>query len=234
MLAPAQAADLSLLADHWGYRVHGVVVRDGDVQDLGADLGVQSLEHAAYGFAWNTGSGWWHPDFAASYTKIDAAGERRTDNSVSFGPLVLFPAEGVAQGRADLDDVDLTLRYPLQLDALTLWGGLTLKRLRGDVSVRSATNGSEDREHIDQIFPLLHVAANQRLADWVSLSAQGNAVRYGDDLAYEWRVGASLGLLGPLGVNFGWQTKRYRFNDGNYRLDATLSGLIAGVSLTLR
>lgn len=229
---PAAASDLTLIADYWDFEVSGHVDRNGDVQDFEADLGVAARDHAAYSLAWNTGPGWWRPDLAASHTPISAGGQRVVSNGLSFGPVVLIPGS-TALGDADLDDTDLTLRYPLRRGRSTLWGGLTIKRIAGMVVVRDQSDTAEDRERIDQVFPLLHLAAGTSLNDWLSLSAQGNVARYRDSEAYELRVGVSLGIAGPLGINLGWQRKHYRVSDGDYLLDATLSGAIAGIFLRL-
>ena len=230
---PSHAAELSLNADYWDYSVSGFVERGSDAQDLESDLGVEARAHATYSLSWNTGPGWWRPDFAASHTRLDAGGQRTASNGLSFGPVVLIPGSS-AFGDARLDDTDLTLRYPLQFERLTLWGGLTVKRIAGTIVVRDESDTQEDRQAIDQVFPLLHLAASAPLTTWLSLSAQGNLARYRDNEAHELRAGLSFGLLGPVGVNLGWQHKQYRVSDGDYRFDATLSGAIAGVFVKLR
>jgi hypothetical protein len=228
----ATGAELNLRADWWDYDVSGSVDRRGDVQDLDADLGVEARGHnMAYALAWNTGPGW-VPDFAASYTRIDAGGERVTPG-FRFGPIVLAPGS-VARGDADLEDIDLTLRYPFALGNSRLWAGVTLKRVHGDVVIGDDASSAEDRQRIDQAFPLLHLAASVPLSSWLALSAQGNAVKYGDNEAWEGRAGVSLGLLESFGINLGWQTKHYRVADGDYLLDATLSGAVAGAFITFR
>lgn len=229
---PASAAEVSLTADYWDYKISGTVNRSGDVQDLDRDLGVEARDHASYGFAWNTGPGWWRPDFAANYTPIKADGQRISAGT-HFGPLVIIPGS-VARGEADLDDADLSLRYPLKFGWGTIWGGVTIKRITGFVSIRDATSMALDRQQIDQLFPLLHLALSAPLTSWLTLSAQGNAIEYQGSKAYELRTGASIGILGPLGINLGWQYKQYRVSEGDYLFDASLSGALAGVFITLR
>lgn len=227
------AAELNLAADYWDYRVAGEVQRGDDVQDLETDFGVEARENLAYRLAWNTGPGWWRPDLAASHTPLQAGGQRNSGSGLRFGPVVLLPG-GTAIGDAALDDTDLSLRYPLRLGHGTVWGGLTIKRIAGTVTVRDASDTQEDRQRIDQTFPLLHAAASLPLNSWLTLGVQGNAAKYRDDQAYELRAGLSCGLVGPLGINLGWQLKRYRVNDGDYRLDARLAGAQAGLYLSLR
>lgn len=228
----ASAGELSLRADWWDYDVAGSVTRGSDLQDFETDLAVEARAHnLGYALAWNTGPGW-IPDLAASYTRIDAGGEKFTPG-LRFGPVILIPG-ATARGSADIEDVDVTLRYPLAIGGGKLWAGVTLKRLQGDVVVSGDTSAAEDHEHIDQAFPMLHLAATSPLASWISLNAQANAIKYGDNEAYEVRAGASLGLIDRLGVNLGWQEKHYRVADGDYLLDATLSGAIAGVFLSFR
>lgn len=222
------------MADYWDYAVSGSVTRDGDVQDLDSDLGIEARKHSVYSLAWNTGPGWWRPDFAASYTPIDAGGQQEVRNTGIFGSLLFVQGSSVARGDADLEDTDLSLRYPATIGSSTFWGGVTVKRIAGVISVRDQSETAEDRQRFDLTFPLLHVAASVPVQSWLSLSAQGNAAKYRDDTAYELRLGASIGVLGPVGINLGWQLKRYQINDGDYLLDAKLSGLLAGVVVTLR
>lgn len=224
----AVAMEVSLIADYWDYSVEGSVNLSGSVQDLERDLGVEAQGHTTFHFAWNTGTGWWRPDFAASYTAIKANGQRSAEGGGGLGGVLFPPSGSVARGDADLDDTDLTLRYPWTLGRARVWGGVTLKRIVGVVAVQDPSDSAEVRQRVDQVFPLLHLAARWPLASWIELAAQGNAVSYQDDSAYEFRASANLNLPGPLGIDLGWQLKRYDITDADYQFDATLSGPFIG------
>ncbi|HVT36881.1 MAG TPA: hypothetical protein VHE37_14920 [Nevskiaceae bacterium] len=231
----AGAADFSLGADYWGYQVRGSVNRNGDVLDFDRDLGVQAQTHALLQAAWNTGPGWWKPDFALSYAPIKAGGQQEVTAGTRFGGLLFPSGNTVIFGDADLKDLALTLRYPLALGNARIWGGISAKHVNGEVTVRDRNDTQEDVQDINQWFPMLHVAAAIPAASWLTLSAEANGARYASNQAWDVRAGASIGIYGPLGLNAGWAARHYHVeSDSSYRLDATLSGVTAGLYLLLR
>ncbi len=229
----ASAGEFSFGASYWGYDISGQVDRAGDVLDFESDLAVRPRTQTQWLAAWNTGPGW-APDLALSLVPIRAKGDQEVSAGTRFGGLLFGSGNARVYGDARLDDLALALRYPLlKSDGAALWAGVTLKHVYGRVAVRDQNDTQEDVQEINQWFPMAHVAAALPLASWISFNGEANAIQYGGSGAWDLRVGASTRLLGPLGFNLGWQLRHYRVESGDYRLDATLSGLLAGLYLLL-
>ena len=232
----ALAADFGLSAGYWDYRVAGSVERDGISQDFQSDLDVKANRHDLYAFTWSTGPGWWRPDLAASYTPIKVSGQRTVQ--ASGANLINLLGIGsssttLVKGDADLADIDLTARYPAQLGTATVWGGITIKHLSGTVVTRNSSDVAENNQSINQTFPMLHLSGKVPLTSWLAITVQGNVIKYQDDSANDFCVAVSLGFLGPIGLDLGWQRKSFKISQPDFKLDTTLSGLLLGASIAL-
>lgn len=229
---PAHAGEFSLSYGSWNYDISGSADSNGSRLDFESDLGVRAREKSVYLASWDTAPGWW-PDLAASYTPIRADGRKVFTRDTTFGGVVLQRNTSTAFADADLTDLDLTLRYPARLGSATVHGGVTVKRLNGEIRVKDESDAEENREPIDQTFPMAHLGFGLPLAEWLKLDAAANYVTYHGDQAFDGRVQAIL-ILGPFSLNAGWQRKAYKVHSNRYLLDAELSGGFAGIGLLIR
>lgn len=228
----AQADDFSISAANWNFAVQGSV-RDGDSSlDFDKDLAVRPREKIIYSATWNTGPGLW-PDLAAGYAPIRAGGEQVVTNDTGLLGIPIGGSTATIAADADLDDLELSLRYPLTVGSAALSLGITLRQLRGDILVKEESDAEARREAIDKIFPMAHLQFRWPLANWLSLEAAGNYVADQGDRAEDYRVQATA-LLGPLSLSGGWQYKSFRINSNSYLLDADLSGAFAGLGFVIR
>jgi hypothetical protein len=140
----AAAQTLSLSAGGWNYRVAGEVTRAGQTQDLDDDLDVQGRRRSFLAAELRPGEygPGWLPDLVLRRTRIDAAGQRTVSGSVSVGPVPIGEESGTAFVDADLEDRELTLRYPYRIRSLEAVAGISVKQLRGPVTARPAPNSS--------------------------------------------------------------------------------------------
>lgn len=225
LAGPAAAFDIGY--EHWDYDVEGFVDNAGDVLDFRRDLTVEARNETAFALRWDTAPGWL-PDFAAQYLRVDAGGRRVVSEPMRFGEVTLVPGS-IVLADADLDDYALTLRYPWRGARATLWGGLTVKHIGGDVTVRDESDQQETIQPIDETFPMLHARAELGLGGRLTASLQGNWVAWDDDEADEALAELALQVWRGLGVSAGWQRRHYRIEADRYRFDATLDGAIFGV-----
>lgn len=229
-VAAAAAADgVEAGYDHWDYEVEGFVDNSGEVLDFQDDLTVEARKQDALRLRWDTGEGW-APDLAAHYLRIDAGGRRVVSEGQSFGGIVLQPAS-VVLADADLADFDLVLRYPWRGEKAAAWGGVTIKRIDGDVTVRNETDSQETTQAIAETFPMLHLFGELALGARVRVSGGVDWASWQDDEAHELRAQLAVDVWKALGVSAGWQRKRYRLSSGDYRFDATLDGALLGAQL---
>ncbi|TXH04795.1 MAG: hypothetical protein E6R07_06785 [Nevskiaceae bacterium] len=222
--ALAQAEQFYLGYSHWNYAVSGAYDEGATRYDLDKNLNARGDSHAQYRLRWDTGAGWW-PDFAASYGRVALSGQQSITTSVVVGPVPVGTVSSVAQVDANVRDLDATLRYGLPLGWARLSGGVTVKKLRGNVVVTdSAATPSQTLHDIDEIFPMAHLFAEVPLGSRLRLGAGGNWIASHGDEADEMLVQARLKLIGPLDLTGGWQRKHYRVTTDSYRLRATLQG----------
>ena len=233
MPAIASASDFGLAYDYWDSRVSGTLNDHGGKVDLERDLGAESKNHHQYSAFWQTGAGWWRPDLAASYTQIKIEGSRSLSSAgLQFGSVVVLPGStDTLVTRANIRDADISLRYPFALGPLHVSAGVTIKQLKGDISVQDITTGTRNDQSVDETFPMVHALAEWPLPFNTSVAVSVNWIRYGNDSADEAKIMARVPIIGPLEARIGWQRKHYNVDDHGYLLDSTLQGVTAGMQV---
>lgn len=221
----AEAQSFSLNYVSWDYAVTGYADDGSRRLDFEQDLQVRPLERGHLELSAETPPGW--PDVGVNYTQIEAAGQRTAERAGGVIGLLPIGSNPTASVRADLDDLGLSLRYPLSLQPTRLLLGLTLTQLRGPVSVQQEGDAEETREEISELFPMAHVRLESDLASWLRLGASADYIRYEDDRALRYQAELRLSW-GALTLNLGWLKKAYRVNGESYLLDTELSGPYAG------
>ena len=231
--AVASASDFGLAYDYWDSRVSGTLNDNGGVVDLKHDLGAESNDHHQFSSFLQTGPGWWRPDLAASYTQIKIEGSRTLSSSgLQFGSIVVLPGSNdTVVTRANIRDADVSLRYPFAVGPLHVSAGVTIKQLKGDISVQDITTGTRSDQPVDQTFPMAHALAEWPLPFSTSIAVSGNWVHYKNDSADEAKIMVRVPIFGPLEGRIGWQRKHYHVDDHGYLLDTTLQGAMAGIQL---
>lgn len=226
----AADAGLRLGADWWDYEVSGTVDDDGMRVDFERDLSVETRSNHRFELGWDSGPGPW-PDLVASWLPIDAGGQRTTTSGGTPGPLPL-PTPGTTTlilADAEIDDIDLVLRYPVALGAARAWGGVAVKHLRGDLASRAANASEVSRQEVDEWFPMLHVALAWPAERALRLAARADAIAADGDRALDWRIGAEWALGRTVVVGAGWARREYRLEADDFRLDTTLDGARLGL-----
>jgi hypothetical protein len=231
----AAAQTLSLSAGGWNYRVAGEVTRAGQTQDLDDDLDVQGRRRSFLAAELRPGEygPGWLPDLVLRRTRIDAAGQRTVSGSVSVGPVPIGEESGTAFVDADLEDRELTLRYPYRIRSLEAVAGISVKQLRGPVTVRNDQDSQASTEQLDELYPQLHAGLRWQALPRLRLGLEGGWISAEGNRADEVRVEVAAPLLAGLGLVAGWQQKRYDLQSGDSKYDARLSGLFVGLLLQI-
>ncbi len=222
--APVQAGPLRFSAGLWDYKVTGSDVDNGRRRDFQSDLAVQPAGHLriAAEFDWRES---WYPDLAASYSEFGGDGNT-TATPGAGGFLGLGSSSSVVTTKAELRDLDITVRWPLPLGPFTFSPGLSLQSLNGEVEIDDAANNTLTRQIVDQIFPQFHGELRWEPSEYFSLSGVVQAISDGEQAASEYRVLAGLQGLGPLLLQVGWQEKRYDLKQPGFEIHARLRGLL--------
>jgi hypothetical protein len=211
----------------WAYRIGGSTVTNGQAYDLQYDLALHGSRRRSFMLEWDTPRGAW-PDLAASYSQLGASGTREYEGGL------LLPTTETIRARASFDDYDLTARYPWRWGGLRFTGGLTVKHLVGEVDIDDSGQPPPTHESYDEILPLVHVGVTWAFPHLARLVAVAHGVEAGGSSALDWRAGVEVRVLEPLLVEVAWQQKRYKVDVDDYRLDATLDGMLFRVGFLYR
>jgi hypothetical protein len=222
--AAAQAEQFYLGYSDWNYKVSGEYQSGGTAYDLSNGFEARRSSRALYRLRWDTGPGWWRPDLAASYGRIQVSGHRTISRGIGIGPIPP-QTDSTAFVYADVHDLDATARWPLQLGWGRLSAGVTLKQLKGDVQITdSAATPQQTRQPVNALFPLLHTFLEVPIGSRLRIGAGGDWIAGRGDTADSIVAMARLKLIGPLDLTGGWQRKRYKVHTDNYLLDTRLQG----------
>ena len=221
----SQAEQFYLGYSHWNYQVSGVYQDNGSNYDLDGSLNASTNSRALYRLRWDTGPGWW-PDLAASYSRIAVTGQRTiTTGGPGIGGLPVGQASSTANIDANVRDMDATLRYGVPLGWARLSGGVTVKQLKGDVTVSdNAATPPQSRRNVDEVFPMAHAFIEVPLGSRVRIGLGGDWIAARGNEADSILAMVRIKLIGPLDLTGGWQRKRYKVRTDRYLLDAKLQG----------
>ena len=235
--ARAQDGHAYGLVGAWTYQARGSVVNNGAPLDFERDLGLEGSKYGdlALGFLPASRQSRWLPAVSLGYTHFVERGLQQVQTPVLFGLLTL---DGEAESSADVDDLQLSLRWPWRITpALRLEGGVNLTRLDGAVIVTDVESGQRNRQPVDEIFPAPSLALAWNPLPALRLRARADYVEYQGQRAQTLEADAYWRMLGPVGLEAGWRQRRYKVETTNefgpYRLDARLSGLRIGVRFEL-
>ncbi len=222
--APAMATDQFFLGySYWHYKVSGDYQDNGSSFNLDNGYAPSNSSRAIYRLRWDTGPGWWIPDLAASFGRIEVSGQQNITTNTGIGPIPVT-VNSTASVYTNVRDLDVTARWPLQLGWGRLSLGITGKQLRGCVLINdSAGTPAQTRESINALFPMAHAFLEIPLGSRLRVGIGGDWAAAEGDEADNIVAIARLKVIGPLDLTGGWQSKHYKVHDG-YALDTRLQG----------
>lgn len=211
----------------WSYEARGSVT-NLSVLDFQRDLGLDTNDRAEYGlgFVPSREQSAWLPTVDVGFIHIGQRGQQQVSTPLLFGLVLL---QGEAESSADVDDLQLALRWPWRWGQFRLDSGINLTRLHGEVIVADADTGQRNRQPIDEIFPSPSLRLAWQPLNALRLSLRADYIEYQNQRAQTLDAGLSWQMLGPVGLEAGWRQRRYRVDSRNefgpYLLDARLSGV---------
>lgn len=227
---PAFAEHFYLGYSYWDYKVSGNYSDSTGNYDLNNDFSPSASSRALYRLRWDTGPGWWFPDLAASFNRIEVTGHKNVTTNTSIGPIPITVNTN-ADAHANVRDLDVTARWPWQFGWGRLSLGVTGKQLRGNILIKDSTAGVQTRENIDATFPMAHAFLELPLGSRLRIGVGGDWAALDGDAADNITAMARLKVIGPLDLTAGWQRKHYKVNQDGYHLDTRLQGWQAGAEI---
>jgi len=224
----------------WGYRITGTYTNTSEL-DLQDDLGLKSTARQDHALGFHPGRAGWLPAVRLDYARIAASGLQRVP-LVPPSPLdpligVITPTETVVANRTSINDFELTTRWLVPRrwlpETLELQGGFTLAALRGSVQVADETNGQQQTQSVNEVFPLASAAVHWQPLSTLRLSLSGDYVRYQDNRADELEAMLRWQAFGPVGLEAGYRQRRYRFNEPMNALDSRVAGWRVGMVMAV-
>ncbi len=220
----------------WAYDISGTFTNTSEL-DLQDDLGLQPTARENYVLGYTPAKSGWIPALEFDYTRIAADGQQRFQTLPTTGlePVtgIVVPTETVVDDRTSVNDFELTARWPWQIGAFTLLGGITLTTLNGSIMVADESNGQRQTQNINETFPLLSAGVEWQPIESLRLSLSGDYVQYDGNRADELEARLLWKFLGPIGLEGGYRQRRYKINEPMARLDATVSGARIGLVMEI-
>lgn len=234
----AQATERSVYGfiGGWAYDIQGDITA-GATLDFERDLGLRANDRKSYTLGYTPARFGWLPAIEFDYLRIAAEGMQTIPGVADGTPVQpVFDGIGVGAGTvvrdsADINDFELSARWPWQIGDFTLSGGINLIRLDGTVLVADANSGEESLQDFEQVFPLLSAAAVWQPTPVLRLSLRGDFIQYQDDRADALEAHVFWRFLGPVGLEAGYRQRRYKVVDGSDEINARLAGGRIGVRM---
>lgn len=214
----------------WAYTTKGTVDNGGPL-DFQRDLGLRTTARRDYALGYAPATTGWIPAVDFDYLRIGTRGVQHF-NGASVVGLPVIPAS-TTNSSAEINDFELSARWPWLWRDFRFSGGLTLTQLDGAVIAANARNGVSEREKISQLFPLASVAVSWQPIDRLRLSMHGDYIEYQGNRAQSLEASIFWRMLGPVGLEGGYRQRSYKIHEGNYLLDARLSGARIGIRMEI-
>lgn len=221
----------------WAYDVTGTTETTSRL-DFEDDLGLRSTDRKSYALGITPAQPGWLPALEFDYTRIAADGRQ----TVSLLPFVgaepvpgALPVSTTVQidDRTRIQDAELSARWPYRWNTLSLAGGFSLAWVKGSVTVADSDTGQQQRQPVNQVFPLLSLAAQWQPTAALRFTLSGDYVQYKGNRADEIEARVLWKFLGPVGLQGGYLRRRYKITEPDYRLNAQVGGARIGVVIEI-
>lgn len=227
--AMAMATDQFYLGySYWNYKVSGQYEDDGSGYTLNKGFDPSNSSRSMFRLRWDTGPGWWIPDLAASFGRIDVNGQQAISTNTGIGPIPIT-INSTAVVTTHVRDLDVTARWPWQFGWGRLSLGVTVKQLRGDILINDSAAG-QTTESVNAVFPMAHAFLEVPIGSRLRIGVGGDWIAAEGDEADNIVAMARFKVIGPLDITGGWQSKHYKVRD-DYLLDAKMQGWQFGAEL---
>ncbi|MEN8820111.1 MAG: hypothetical protein ABF271_03290 [Abyssibacter sp.] len=205
----------------WSYDAAGEVRDTTDQVDF-TDLSSESDGQSYVRLGVMPPHRWW-PDVLLERQGLAAGAAGQTD-----GLLLLPGSSGTASADFDLTAISITL--PLVTDGVRLGVGVLVENVDGFVT-RQEDGQSAQTDRYDETYPMALLRADIAPFGPISLRVETAYIASGSDRAIHARGSLLWPVIAPLGLEFGLQSRRYRFTTSNYAVDAEFRGGYMGLLL---
>ncbi len=216
----------------WAYDIRGTYTNTSEL-DLEDDLALKTTARQNYVIGYAPAGFGWVPALEFDYTRIAADGQQRFQLVPALPVVGAVVPETVVDDRTSINDFELTARWPWQLGNFTLLGGFTVTSLHGSVVVADENNGQQQRQKVNETFPLLSVGVEWQPVQSFRLSLSGDYVQYDGNRADELEARVVWKFLGPVGLEAGYRQRRYKIIEPMNSLDARVAGARIGLVMEI-
>lgn len=210
-----------LALGQWSFDASGQVRDTSDQVDF-TDLSNEGNGQSYFRLGASPPGRWW-PDVLLERQGLQAGATGQTD-----GALILPGSTGTA--RADFDLTALSLTLPLITEGVRLGLGIMIENVDGLVT-RQEDGEAAQTDRYDETYPLALLRADVAPFGPITLRVEAAYVESGADRAIHARGSLLWPVIAPLGLEFGLQSRRYRFTTSNYAVDAEFRGGYMGMLL---
>lgn len=226
--AQADALGLRFGAQRWQQNYDGTV-RSGNTNiNLENDLGFDDDRGNVFFVAFD------HPlpflpNVMLQRTELRSTATTGLNRSIEFDGAV-YPVATTVKTDLDLSHTDATFYYRLLDNWAHLQAGLTVRKFDQGVKIRSLTFGYSSSVDIDNVLPMLYLAAKLDLPfTGLYVGADINGIPYNGKHLYDARVNVGYELPFGLGAELGYRRFDLDYDDDDDRANVTIDGAYAGV-----
>lgn len=228
-LAVADVIGIGANVSYWHSELSGTAAKGSDQVDVEDDLDLSSDDNV------NLTAMFEHPiplipNVRLNYTSIAQSG----NGNIGTDGFDDIPAGVPVDSDLDIDQIDLTLYYEVLDNWVNLDGGLTIRRLDGELKIQDRGNLSPQplsKTEVDAFIPMVYVSARFDLPfTGVSVGVEGNGISYSGDSVFDATAYAQYDMS-LLRLQAGYRQMNIDYEDGNDTLDVELGGpfISAGV-----
>ena len=225
MLVPAASWAIGIEAaiGMWQQSPTGTIEYQGDVLDLGDDLGIEDEKRM---------TGRVKLDMPALIPNIYLMGtqmnfEGTATSNFDFGGV---PFSGGIESELVLDHYDIAFYYgvpflsTLSADKLNLEAGLNIRAMDFEAKVREVVSGKVKSESLSLVVPMIYVGLQIRPTDKFAFEFEGRGISYSGNSYYDAIARVKLKPLGPVFVAGGYRYQTLKVDEDDIVADLTFEG----------
>ena len=166
------------------------------------------------------------PNIMIQRTEIDTSG-RGSVGGIEFGGIEL---DGAVTSSMDLSHTDFTLYYEILDNWVSFDIGITGRLFDDGVQITDVSTGRSGDLDISYMIPLLYAEARFDLPfSGLSLGVNGSGISYDGDSLFDLKVNLAYEFVFGLGIEGGYRTMNFEYDDGEDFADVRFGGIYAGL-----
>ena len=225
MLTPAASWAIGIEAaiGMWQQSPTGTIEYQGDVLDLGDDLGIEDEKRMTGRVKLDMPG--FIPNIYLMGTQMNFEGT--ATSTFDYGGVTFT---GDIESELVLDHYDIAFYYgvpflsTLSADKLNLEAGLNIRAMDFEAKVTEVLSGTVESESLSLVVPMIYVGLQIRPTDKFAFEFEGRGISYSGNSYYDAIARVKLKPLGPVFVAGGYRYQTIKVDEDDTVVDMTFEG----------